>query len=467
MQFLMGLNEPYSQIRGSILMMNPLPDTRRTHGLILQQERQMEVAACNSIVPASHAMQVARREGSQTVTSFGNRKFCTHCEQGGHLVDQCYYLIGFPIGHKWHNKNMKPRNKKTTINNIEMKRESTDESPTFTTEEYKQIMALLKNGNNQPFANATGIAIPNCDNFNTHSALYWIVDSGATNHVSQLPPTHNKKKLIHDFVGLPNGEQTRINSIGSIQLSSDLSLDGVLHVPNFRVNLISVSKLTRALRCIVIFYPNFCVVQDVDTRRMIGLGKHFNGLYYLTPAQNPCLINHITCTSNLWHQRLGHPSTAPLHHLSQSFPDIVFNNKHVCEICPLAKQTRLSFPTRLINTIAPFDLVHCDVWGPHKIHTHFGARYFLTIVDDFTRFTWVHLMSLKSNTQSLIKSFFFWVKTQFDRDIKILRADNGGEFTSLRSFLDERGTIFQHTCAYTPQQNGVVERKHRHLLNVA
>nr|TKR74030.1 hypothetical protein D5086_0000299410 [Populus alba] len=115
----------------------------------------MEVAARNSIVPASHAMQVARRGGSQTVTSFGSRKFCTHCEQGGHLVDQCYYLIGFPIGHKWHGKNMKPRNKKTTINNIEMKRESTDESPTFTAEEYKQIMALLKNGNNQPFANAT------------------------------------------------------------------------------------------------------------------------------------------------------------------------------------------------------------------------------------------------------------------------------------------------------------------------
>ena len=105
--------------------------------------------------------------------------------------------------------------------------------------------------------------------------------------------------------------------------------------------------------------------------------------------------------------------------------------------------------------------------GPHKIHTHSGARYFLTIVDDFTRFTWVHLMSLKSNTQSLIKSFFSWVKTQFNRDIKILRSDNGGEFTSLRSFLDERGTIFQHTCAYTPQQNGVVERKHCHLLNVA
>jgi hypothetical protein len=161
MQFLMGLNEPYSQVRGSILMMNPLPDTRRAHGLILQQERQMEVATRNCVVPASHAMQVARQPGPQAATSSGNRKFCTHCEQGGHSVDTCFFLIGFPVGHKWHGKNVKPRNKKTAAHNVEMKRESINGSQIFTAEEYKQIMALLKNGNKQPFANATGIFTPN------------------------------------------------------------------------------------------------------------------------------------------------------------------------------------------------------------------------------------------------------------------------------------------------------------------
>lgn len=453
--------------------MSPLPDTRKVHGLVLQQERQMEAAIRREIPPLSHAMQIARTPTQQMATPSSNRKDlrCTHCEQGGHTVDRCYYLIGFPVGHKWHGKNVKPRNKKPTAHNVEMQKESTNDSPTFTAEEYKQIMALLrnKNGNDQPLANATGIFTPNYDNIehDAHSTLYWIMDSGATDHVSHLSPTHNKNKAPHDFVGLPNGETAAIENIGSVQLSSDLSLDGVLHVPKFHVNLISVSRLTQTLNCIVIFYPDFCVVQDVDTRRTIGLGKHFNGLYYLTPTQNPRLVHHIACTSNLWHQRLGHPSAAPLHNLSQCFPEIVFNSKHVCEICPLAKQTRLSFASSSIKTVAPFDLIHCDIWGPHKTHTHYGARYFLTIVDDFTRFTWVHLMSFKSQTQNLLKSFFSWVKTQFHQDIKILRADNGGEFTSMRSFLDERGTIFQHTCAHTPQQNGVVERKHRHLLNVA
>ncbi|GAB2267394.1 hypothetical protein Dimus_038666 [Dionaea muscipula] len=96
----------------------------------------------------------------------------------------------------------------------------------------------------------------------------------------------------------------------------------------------------------------------------------------------------------------------------------------------------------------------------------FGTRYFLTIVDDFSRYTWVRLIRYKSDVSSHIKSFFSWVQTQFNTTVKILRADNGGEFLALKSFLEEQGTIFQQTCPYTPQQNGVVERKHRHLLNV-
>jgi hypothetical protein len=65
-----------------------------------------------------------------------------------------------------------------------------------------------------------------------------------------------------------------------------------------------------------------------------------------------------------------------------------------------------------------------------------------------------------------LKSFFSWAKTQFQKDIKIFSADNGSEFLSLHSYFNSSGTSFQHSCPYMPQQNGVVERKHRHLLNV-
>ena len=191
-------------------------------------------------------------------------------------------------------------------------------------------------------------------------------------------------------------------------MTPDLPLDGVLHVPQFGVNLLFVSKLTGALNCIVIFFLDFCIVQDVETKRMIGLGKHFDGLYYLTPQQNPHLAGHIHRTSNLWHQRLGHPSHAPLQFLSKTIPHIMIDSAHVCDVCHLAKQTCLPFPHSSIKFTAPFDLIHCDIWGPHKILVHSGARYFLTIVDDYTRFTWVHLMRFKSDTQLLLQSFFFW-----------------------------------------------------------
>ena len=75
-------------------------------------------------------------------------------------------------------------------------------------------------------------------------------------------------------------------------------------------------------------------------------------------------------------------------------------------------------------------------------------------------------MQHKDEAQPLIKHFFSYVSTQFESHIKNFRSDNGGEFLSLQSFFKDNGVLFQHSCVYTPQQNGVVERKHRHILQV-
>jgi transposase InsO family protein len=133
----------------------------------------------------------------------------------------------------------------------------------------------------------------------------------------------------------------------------------------------------------------------------------------------------------------------------------------------LAKHSRLPFNSSVISSIKPFEIIHCDIWGRYRHPSISGAYYFLTIVDDYTRFTWIFFMQHKTEAQSLIKRFFSYVLTQFESPIKNFRSDNGGEFISLRSFFQDNGVIFQHSCVYTPQQNGVVERKHRHILQVA
>ncbi|XP_070679241.1 uncharacterized protein [Malus domestica] len=168
MQFLMGLNDSYSTVRGSVMLMSPLPDTRRVHGLILQHERQIAVVNRRDMGTNSHAMQVQQASASQLNnnkhfnTSSRKSLKCTYCDGDGHLVDRCYYIIGFPIGHKWHGRNMKLKNKRTAANNAEIITSATTNNsaesvgPMFTAEEYNQIIAMLRNGNRQPLANATG-----------------------------------------------------------------------------------------------------------------------------------------------------------------------------------------------------------------------------------------------------------------------------------------------------------------------
>lgn len=104
-----------------------------------------------------------------------------------------------------------------------------------------------------------------------------------------------------------------------------------------------------------------------------------------------------------------------------------------------------------------YDLIHMDLLGPYKKTTSDGNKYFLTIVDDFSRMTWVFLLKLKSD-----------VKTQHDKTVIMVRIDNGTEFINsvCNHLFRTMGIIHQRTCAYTPQQNGVAERKHRYILKV-
>ena len=141
-------------------------------------------------------------------------------------------------------------------------------------------------------------------------------------------------------------------------------------------------------------------------------------------------------------------------------------SNEICEICPLAKHKRLHFPFHNHVSDFSFDLVHCDIWGPYIVPTVDGHKYFLTIVDDCTRSTWVYLMKSKSETRPILQSFYLMIKNQFSKSIKVFRIDNGLEFQMV-DFFKLNGIIHQHSCVATPQQNSIVERKHQYILCVA
>ncbi|CAH9142335.1 unnamed protein product, partial [Cuscuta epithymum] len=112
----------------------------------------------------------------------------------------------------------------------------------------------------------------------------------------------------------------------------------------------------------------------------------------------------VSINLDLWDQRLGHASDQRLHNIASLQGSKRFNN--FCDSCIRAKQTRLPFPVSIIKTTCCFELIHCDIWGGYKCDSITGARYFLTIVDDFTRAVWVYLIKNKSEVPQVLIQFF-------------------------------------------------------------
>lgn len=128
------------------------------------------------------------------------------------------------------------------------------------------------------------------------------------------------------------------------------------------------------------------------------------------------------------------------------------NNKN-CDSCIKAKFTRLPFPSSSSKTLNCFELVHCDIWGGYRKPSFTGARYFLTIVDDHSRSVWVFLLKHKHEASKRLIELCHMVETQFEKKVKKIRSDNGGEFVSndMRDFYASRGIILETSCIKTPQ----------------
>jgi hypothetical protein len=122
-----------------------------------------------------------------------------------------------------------------------------------------------------------------------------------------------------------------------------------------------------------------------------------------------------------------------------------------------------------MTTDRPLELLHMDLFDPITYISIGGSKYCLVIVDDYSRFTWVFFLQEKSQTQGTLKGFLRQAQNEFGLRIKKIRSDNGTEFknSQIEGFLEEEGIKHEFSSPYTPQQNGVVERKNRTLLDMA
>ncbi|CAM8896855.1 unnamed protein product [Rhodiola kirilowii] len=297
----------------------------------------------------------------------------------------------------------------------------------------------------------------------------WVIDSGATDHMTGNPALFSSFSSHHSHppVSLADGTQSPVVGSGTVNPTSSLSLTSVLSLPKLSFNLMSVSRLTRSLNCCATFFPDHCVFQDLSTKKIIGKGRQSAGLYILDSQ----LPKSVACTSSAdpidAHCRLGHPSLSVLRTLCPQFSSL---SSLDCDSCRFAKHHRLSSRPRVNNRAStPFELVHSDVWGPCPVPSVPGFRYFVTFVDDFSRMTWIYFMKNRSELLQHFSSFCAEIRTQFGVPVKIFRSDNAKEYLSapFHEFMQKHGIIHQTSCVDTPSQNGVAERKNRHLLETA
>lgn len=309
----------------------------------------------------------------------------------------------------------------------------------------------------------------------------WIIDTGATNHMisdlkllkNRMEVGQNDSKRVH----LPNGGVSHVTHIGSCNMMNTERIDNVLYIHDFRYNLLSVSKITRALSCYVGLYPAFCNFWNLCSGKMKGIGRERGGLYLLpqssTKRKRIALLRLVGRNKSqdieLWHRRLGHASIGEIRHSFTLAYDECKRRLVNYNVFLLAKHTRLPFNDSTNKVEEIFQLLHIDVWGPYTMQTLDGNKMFLTIIDDHSRMTWVYLLKLKSDVIIVLRNFLKLIQTQFNRNVKIIRTDNGTEFVNAECSIlfQDYGILYQRTYVYTSQQNGIAERKHIHILEIA
>ncbi|GJY81995.1 retrovirus-related pol polyprotein from transposon TNT 1-94 [Tanacetum coccineum] len=189
-----------------------------------------------------------------------------------------------------------------------------------------------------------------------------------------------------------------------------------------------------------------------------------------------CLLSKASKSKSwLWHRRLNHLNFGTINDLARKdlvrgLPRLKFEKDHLCSACQLGKSKKFSHRPKSENTnMEVLHTLHMDLCGPMRVQSIKGKKYILVIVDDYSRFTWVKFLRSKDETPEFVINFLKQIQLGLNKTVRFIRTDNGTEFVNqvMSEYYEGVGIFHQKSVPRTPQQNGVVERRNRTLVEAA
>ncbi|KAM2946602.1 hypothetical protein COP2_029388 [Malus domestica] len=309
----------------------------------------------------------------------------------------------------------------------------------------------------------------------------WYIDSACSNHMTSREELLVEiNRSIKAKVQVGTGVLVDVKGKGTLVIDTDKGkryIREVMLVPGIAENLLSVGQMTEHGYFLLFGDYKVDIFDDRTlTNLVVSVKQKGNRCFPLVFKSNDHLVlkTNVHQSSTMWHKRFGHLNFRSLQQLQEhdmvlGLPEM-HDSEGVCQGCAFGKNHRVSFPRESIwRARMPLELIHSDVCGPMQTPTMSGNRYFVTFIDDYSRMCWIYLLRHKSNVFHVFKKFKAMVELQSGFSVKKLRTDRGGEFTSneFDQFCAALGLERQLIVAYSPQQNGVAERKNRTIVEMA
>ncbi|WVZ93354.1 hypothetical protein U9M48_039341, partial [Paspalum notatum var. saurae] len=303
---------------------------------------------------------------------------------------------------------------------------------------------------------------------------HWVMDSGCTQHMtgdSRMFTSLSENVEDYDKITFGDNSKGKVEGLGKIEISSEYSISNVLLVDSLSFNLLSVGQLCDlGFQCL--FKPNEVIVSKIDGGEEVFKGFRHNNLYVVNFKKanlQACLFSK-NSMGWLWHRRVAHVGMSTLKKVMKKDLDITFEKDKLCSACQADKQVANTHPSKtFMSTSRPLELLHMDLFGSTTYTSIGGNNYGFVIVDDFSRYTCVYFLEDKTEVSHVFSKFAKRAQNEFNISIVKIKSGNGREFdnTNIEEYCDEVGIKHEFSATYTPQQNGVVERKNRTLITLA